>query len=160
LSHGKNYDNNIQLISELVEYLNEALSTENASKDRIISRIDQTPIQEVKQRLKQHLEETHIQKRRLKRIIIGLGWKPTDAKADLSRSNLPAMMTMRKNFPKTAELKTEGNGRENSMLEEDELVQIKQDFAIEHDELVAYESLIRRKVLYHLHTFFPLEGLV
>jgi ferritin-like metal-binding protein YciE len=73
LPHGKNYDDNIQLISELVEYLNEALSTENASKDRIISRIDQTPIQEVKQRLKQHLEETHIQKRRLKRIIIGLG---------------------------------------------------------------------------------------
>jgi adenylate cyclase len=143
LPHGKNYDDNIQLISELVENLNEVLSTENASIDRIISRIDQTPIQEVKQRLKQHLEETHIQKQRLKRIIIGLGGKPTDAKADLSRSNLP-MMTMRKNFLKTVELNTESNGRENSMLEEDELVQIKQDFVIEHDELVAYESLLRR----------------
>jgi adenylate cyclase len=143
LPHGKNYDDNIQLISELVENLNEALSTENASIDRIISRIDQTPIQEVKQRLKQHLEETHIQKQRLKRIIIGLGGKPTDAKADLSRSNLP-MMTMRKNFLKTVELNTESNGRENSMLEEDELAQIKQDFVIEHDELVAYESLLRR----------------
>src|SRR5215211_2163734 len=94
-------------------------------------------ILEVKQRLKQHLEETHIQKQRLKRIIIGLGGKPTDAKADLSRSNLP-MMTMRKNFLKTVELNTESNGRENSMLEEDELAQIKQDFVIEHDELVAY----------------------
>jgi len=143
LSHGKNYDNNIQLISELVENLNQALSTENASVDRIISRIDQTPIQEVKQRLKQHLEETHIQKSRLKRIITGLGGKPTDAKADLSRSNLPTTMTMRKNFPKTAESKTEGNSRENSTLEEDELVQMKQDFIIEHDELVGYESLIR-----------------
>jgi class 3 adenylate cyclase/ferritin-like metal-binding protein YciE len=143
LPHDKNYDNNIQLISELVENLNEVLSTENASIDRIISRIDQTPIQEVKQRLKQHLEETHIQKQRLKRIIIGLGGKPTDAKADLSRSNLP-MMTMRKNFLKTVELNTESNGRENSMLEEDELAQIKQDFVIEHDELVAYESLLRR----------------
>ncbi len=143
MPHGKNYDDNIQLISELVENLNEVLSTENASIDRIISRIDQTPIQEVKQRLKQHLEETHIQKQRLKRIIIGLGGKPTDAKADLSRSNLP-MMTMRKNFLKTVELNTESNGRENSMLEEDELAQIKQDFVIEHDELVAYESLLRR----------------
>ena len=143
MPHDKNYDNNIQLISELVENLNEVLSTENASIDRIISRIDQTPIQEVKQRLKQHLEETHIQKQRLKRIIIGLGGKPTDAKADLSRSNLP-MMTMRKNFLKTVELNTESNGRENSMLEEDELAQIKQDFVIEHDELVAYESLLRR----------------
>jgi hypothetical protein len=54
------------------------------------------------------------------------------------------MMTMRQNFPKTAELKTEGNGREDSILEEDELVQIKQDFVIEHNELVACESLIRR----------------
>jgi class 3 adenylate cyclase/ferritin-like metal-binding protein YciE len=145
LPHGKNYDDNIQLISELVENLNEALSTENASIDRIISRIDQTPIQEVKQRLKQHLEETHIQKSRLERIITQLGGKPTDAKADLSRSNPPTTMTMRKNFPKTAESKTEGNSQENSALEEEEeLVQMKQDFIIEHDELVAYESLIRR----------------
>ena len=85
MSHSKNYDDNIQSISGLVEKLNEVLSTENASIDRIISRIDQTPLQEVKQRLKQHLEETHIQKQRLKRIIIGLGGKTTDAKADLSR---------------------------------------------------------------------------
>jgi ferritin-like metal-binding protein YciE len=72
LSHGKNY-NNIEVISELVENLNEALSTENASVDRIISRIDQTPILEVKQRLKQHLDETHLQKNRLKTIITQLG---------------------------------------------------------------------------------------
>ena len=143
MAHDKNYDDNIQLISELVENLNEALSTENASIDRIISRIDQTPILEVKQRLKQHLEETHNQKQRIKRVILGLGGKPTDAKADLSRSNLP-MMTMRKNFLKTVELNTESNGRENPMLEEDELAQIKQDFVIEHDELVAYESLLRK----------------
>jgi adenylate cyclase len=143
LPHDKNYDNNIQLISELVENLNEVLSTENASIDRIISRIDQTPIQEIKQRLKQHLEETHNQKERLKRIIVGLGGKPTDVKADLSRPNLP-MRTMRENFLKTVELNTESKGRENSMLEEDELAQIKQDFVIKHDELAAYESLLRR----------------
>jgi hypothetical protein len=54
------------LISELVENLNEVLSTENASIDRIISRIDKTPIQEVKQRLKQHLEESTFKKTGLK----------------------------------------------------------------------------------------------
>ena len=82
MPHGKNNDdNNIQLISSIVENLNEVLSTENASIDRIISRINQTPLQEVKQRLKQHLEETYIQKQRLNRIIIELGGKPTDAKA-------------------------------------------------------------------------------
>ncbi|HVH96938.1 MAG TPA: hypothetical protein VM682_08345 [Bacillus sp. (in: firmicutes)] len=52
----------MQLLLEQIDKLNEVLSTENASADRIISRIDQTPIQEIKQRLKQHLKETHIQK--------------------------------------------------------------------------------------------------
>jgi adenylate cyclase len=143
LPHGKNYDDNNHLISEQLENLNEVLSIENASIVRIISRIDQTPIPEVKQRLKQHLEETNIQKQRLKTIIAELGGKPTEAKADLSRSNLP-METMRKNFLKSVELNTESNDEENSMLHEDELAQIKRDFVIEHDELVAYESLLRR----------------
>ena len=88
----KSYDNKIQLLSDLVEKLNEALSTVNASADRIISRIDQTPIEEVKQRLKQHLKETHNQKNRLRRIITQLGGKPTDAKADLSLSFVSTTM--------------------------------------------------------------------
>lgn len=60
--YSKGYDNKMQLLLEQIDKLNEVLSTENASADRIISRIDQTPIQEIKQRLKQHLKETHIQK--------------------------------------------------------------------------------------------------
>ena len=133
------------MISKIVEHLNEALSTENASVDRIISRIDQTPIQEVKQKLKQHLEETHIQKNRLERIIIELGGKPTNAKADLRRSLLTTTMTMRKILAKTAESVTEHNDEEehNSMPEEMELMQIKQDLIIEYDELVAYDTLIQ-----------------
>ena len=38
------------------------LGAENASIDRIILRIDQTPIQELNRRLKQHLEETYYEK--------------------------------------------------------------------------------------------------
>jgi ferritin-like metal-binding protein YciE len=111
MSHSKNYDNNnnknnVQSKSNLVEDLNEILSVENASVDRIISRIDQTPIQEVKQRLKQHLKETHIQKSRLRRIIRRLGGKPTDAKADLSMSFVSTTMPMGNIFPKTVKLKT------------------------------------------------------
>ncbi len=147
MSNGRNYDNNknnAQLISNLVENLNEALAAENASVDRIISRIDQTPIQELNRRLKQHLEETYLQKSRLQRIITELGGKPTDAKADLSRSGLPATITMKKSSIKTAKSKKEDNNdQDNSMPEEDELVRIKQDRIIEFDELVAYESLIR-----------------
>ena len=111
------------MTSQLIEHLNEALSTENASIDRIISRIDQTPIQEVKQKLKQHLEETHIQKSRFERIITQLGGKPTDAKVDLPTSMQSTTMTMRKILAKTAESATEDNDDEedNCMQEEMEL---------------------------------------
>jgi adenylate cyclase len=133
------------LTSKLVEHLNEALSTENALVDRITARIDQTPIEEVKQKLKQHLEETHIQKSRLERIIAQLGGKPTDAKVDLPTSMQTSTMTMRKILAKTAESVREDNDDEedNSMPEEIELMQIKQDFIIEHDELVAYDTLMQ-----------------
>jgi ferritin-like metal-binding protein YciE len=72
MSHSKNYDNNknnVQSKTNPVEDLNEIPSIENASVERILSRIDQTPINEIKQRLKQHLDETFHQKIRLERII-------------------------------------------------------------------------------------------
>jgi adenylate cyclase len=118
------------------------LSIENASVDRITSRISQTPIQELNRRLKQHLEETYLQKSRLQRIITELGGNPTNAKADLSRLAQPATIIMKKRSIKTAESKKEDNVRDNSMPEEDELVRIKQDRIIEFNELEDYESLI------------------
>jgi adenylate cyclase len=133
----------LSLLSDLVEKLNEALSTENASTDRIISRIDQTPIEEVKQRLKQHLKETHNQKNRLRRIIRRVGGKPTDAKADLSSSFVSTTIPKGNILPKNVKSKIKDNSPENSMPEEYELVQMKRDFALKHDEMVAYDSLIR-----------------
>ena len=50
---------------------------------------------------------------------------------------------MKKRSIKTAESKKEDNVRDNSMPEEDELVQIKQDRIIEFNELEGYESLIQ-----------------
>lgn len=146
MSHSKNYDNNknnVQSKSNLVEDLNEILSVENASIDRLISRIDQTSLQELNRRLKQHLEETYLQKNRLQRIITELRGKPTYAKADLSRLAPPATISMKKRSIKTAESKKEDNVRDNSMPEEDELVRIKQDRIIEFNELEGYESLIQ-----------------
>jgi class 3 adenylate cyclase len=52
-------------------------------------------------------------------------------------------MPMGNNLPKNVKSKTEDNGLENSMPEEYELVQMRRDFALKHDELVAYESLMR-----------------
>jgi adenylate cyclase len=127
------------------------LSIENASVDRIKSRINQTPIQEVKRRQSQHLEETYTQKNRLERIIKGLGGEPTNTKANLSRSDPVAMV--REYFSKSAESEVEASGHENSIsiLEEDELVQMKNDFVIEHDEMVAYETLIRSLQMANMH---------
>ena len=133
--------NHSQLTLGLVEKLNEVLSIENASVDRIMSRMRQTPIQEVKQRLKRHLEETRAQKSRLEGIIRGLGTEPTNVKADLSRSNPLSMV--REYFSKGAESEEGGHENAISRLEEVELIQMKNDFVIEHDEMVAYESLIR-----------------
>jgi ferritin-like metal-binding protein YciE len=145
MSHSKNYDNNknnVQSKSNLVEDLNEILSVENASVDRLMSRIAGTPIQEIKVRLKQHLLETRIQKKRLQRIIAELGGKPTEAKADLLKASPPTTIMLRKSITKTTELETEDNESNNSILEEKELMKIKQDFTIEADELAIYESLI------------------
>jgi adenylate cyclase len=126
------------------------LSIENASIDRITSRISQTPIQEVKQRQRQHLRETHTQKSRLDRIIRRLGGEPTNAKAELSRSNPLGMV--REYFSKNAESEVEVGGQENSISisEEDELVQMKNDFVIEHDEM-AYETLIQAVQMANMH---------
>lgn len=147
MSHSKNYNNNknnVQSKSNLVEDLNEILSIENASIDRIISRIDQTSLQELNRRLKQHLEETYLQKSRLQRIITELGGKPTYAKADLSRLAPPATIIMKKRSITTAESKKEDSVRDNSMPdEEEELVRIKQDRIIEFNELEGYKSLIQ-----------------
>jgi hypothetical protein len=50
------------LRSNPVEDLNKILSVEDASMEKILSRIDQTPIREIKQILMQYLDETFYQK--------------------------------------------------------------------------------------------------
>jgi ferritin-like metal-binding protein YciE len=66
--HSRSYDNNennVQLRSNAVQDLNEILSAENVSTERILSRINQIAIHEIKQILMQHLDETFHQKVRL-----------------------------------------------------------------------------------------------
>jgi adenylate cyclase len=145
MSGKENYDGNkthFQSKLNLIKGLNEILSIENAALVRIASRIDQTPIQEVKRILKGHLNETNIHKNRLQKIISRLGEEPTDAKADLSLSFVSTTMAIENNFPENIKIKAKENGLEHYLPEEYELVQMRQDFTINHNELVAYESLI------------------
>src|SRR5205823_10898190 len=58
---------------KLTLHLNEALAIENAAVQRLQSRIKQTKIENVKQRLQAHLEETKGQQDRLKQLISDLG---------------------------------------------------------------------------------------
>ena len=92
----------------LVKELNEILSIENAAAVRIASRIDNTPIEALKEILKRHLDVTNIQKIRLQDIIRQFGGKPTDAKADLLSSFVSSSTTT------TGTTQSENNLPENS----------------------------------------------
>lgn len=63
LYYSNGYDDKMQLLSELIDKLNKALSTENASVDRIISRIDQTPNTRSKTKTKTALERNKYSKK-------------------------------------------------------------------------------------------------
>ena len=143
----KNFENNHkQFKSKLVENLNETLVIENESINRIKSRIEQTPIQEVKQRLLQHLEETHKQKNRLEQIIVKLSSeKPNKYKPNLSSLTPGSSSIIRTNLQnsiKPLSSNEDFNQRFKSLPEETELTRIKQDYIIEYDEVVAYHKLI------------------
>jgi ferritin-like metal-binding protein YciE len=69
-------------VKQFIDHLNKTLSIENAAIERLTTRIEQTPIQDIKQRLVQHLKETHKHKSRLVQIISILGKKPDNIKAN------------------------------------------------------------------------------
>ena len=79
---------------------------------RIASRIDNTPIEGLKEILKRHLDVTNIQKIRLQDIIRQFGGKPTDAKADLLSSFVSSSTTT------TGPTQSENNLPENLEKEE------------------------------------------
>jgi ferritin-like metal-binding protein YciE len=110
-------------------YLNEALAMENTAVERLQLRIKQTKIENVKERLRLHLEETREQQNRLKQLISDVGGKnPTKDKAQLP---IPwATKTMAKMIGRmmtSAELELKG---------------AKEDAIIENAEIVLYDMLM------------------
>ncbi|MFI5405400.1 MAG: DUF892 family protein [Nitrososphaerales archaeon] len=151
MPNSENYDdsrNNFRADLNLVKELNEILSIENAAAVRIASRIDNTPIEALKEILKRHLNVTNIQKIRLQDIIRQFGGKPTDAKADLLSSFVSSSSTTtgttqsENNLPENSKIEEQSKILKQSLPEDYEIVQLRQDFVINHDELMAYESLI------------------
>jgi adenylate cyclase len=150
MPNSENYDNsrnNLRADLNPVKELNEILSIENAAAVRIASRINNTPIEALKEILKRHLDVTNIQKIRLQNIIRQFGGRPTDANADLlssfvSSSTASGTKKSENDLPENLEIEEQNRMIKQSLPEDYEIVQLRQDFAINHDELMAYESLI------------------
>jgi ferritin-like metal-binding protein YciE len=116
---------------KLTLHLNEALAIENAAIQRLQSRIKQTKMENVRQRLQVHLEETKKQQDRLKQLISGLGNGlksiATKDKAQLPIHTLPRSLTNmfgRMMTPAESELKA-----------------TKEDAIVENAEIILYDML-------------------
>ena len=117
----------ISLNDKLVLYLNDALSMENASIQRLQSRIKQTRLQDAKQQLQHHLEETKEQQKRLRQLISNLGGKPTKDKAQLPILSPPkSLMNTLRSHMTSAEADLKG---------------AKEDAVVENAEIVFYDML-------------------
>jgi ferritin-like metal-binding protein YciE len=145
---------------KIVQYLNDALAMENASEDRIQSRLQETIVDDTRTQLQDHLEETRNQKDRLKQIITSHGGEPTDAKAelpilkpntiDLVRDDVKSSSTT-KSINNATSPDSQGNPSVDSIVRETdnirlaaerELIQTERDAVIEHAEIVKYKMLM------------------
>ena len=116
---------------KLTLHLNEALAIENAAVQRLQSRIKQTRIENVKQRLQVHLEETKRQQDRLKQLISDLGKGQKNA-ATKDKAQLP--------IPTPPKSLTNIFGRMMTSAES-ELKAAKEDAIIENAEIILYDVL-------------------
>jgi ferritin-like metal-binding protein YciE len=133
-----------EIKGKLVEHFNEMLSAENAAIDRLDSRIQECLLPEGKQQLQHHQDETRAHQERLKQIITDLGGSPTDSKAGLPTLRLPTGMLAKKTLTDMAKSITGGGGEDtNPMPEELELMHTKEDYGIEHVEIISYRTLIQ-----------------
>jgi ferritin-like metal-binding protein YciE len=116
---------------KLILHLNEALALENAAVQRLQSRIKQTRIENVKERLQVHLEETKGQQDRLKQLISDLGdGQKSDATKDKAQLPIPTP-------PKS--LTKRFGGMMTSA--ESELKAAKEDAVVENAEIIIYDML-------------------
>ncbi len=146
---------------KIVQYLNDALAMENASEERIQSRLQETVVDDTRVQLKDHLEETRNQKDRLKQIITSHGGEPTDARAelpslkpntiDLVRDDVTSSSSNTKSANSRGSADMQHNSSIKSVVKETddvrlsaerELIQTERDAIIENAEIVKYKILM------------------
>jgi adenylate cyclase len=136
-------------IKNVVKYLDKILILENAASERLPVRIDETSIEEVKQRMIPHLKHTVNQKNKLGQIIYE--FKERYQYLYLNISHTPIVSgtnnSVENSYQTSKSLDTKNEKvveyDKTSSLEEVEFAKIKQDYIIEYDELIAYETLIQ-----------------
>src|SRR5919112_6026314 len=144
---------------KIVQYLNDALAMENASEDRIQSRLQETIVDDTRIQLQHHLEETRNQKDRLKQVITSHGGEPTEAKADLPILKPNTIDLVRGGLTSSSSNQSDNNSGSPDMqgnpsvksivketdnirlAAEKELVQTERDAIIEYAETVKYKML-------------------
>lgn len=145
---------------KIVQYLNDALAMENASEERIQSRLEETIVDDTRLQLQDHLEETRNQKDRLKQIIRSHGGEPTDAKADLPTLKPNTIDLVRDDVTSSSITKSANNERSSHLQDsssiksivnetdnvrlaaERELIQTERDALIENAEIIKYKILM------------------
>jgi ferritin-like metal-binding protein YciE len=145
---------------KVIQYLNDALAMENASEDRLQSRLQESIVEDTRIQLQKHLDETQTQKERLKQIITSHGGEPTYAKAELpflkpntidlvrddltskSSSNLSSnrLSHQAQSNPSVKTIVTETD--HIRLAPEKELIQTERDALIEYAEIVKYKMLM------------------
>jgi ferritin-like metal-binding protein YciE len=125
----RQYAKRLTLEEKLAQYLNEALSFENAAVSRLQSRIKEIQLEDAKQQLQQHLEVTREQQNRLKQLITNLGARPTN-----DSGQLPILVPPR----------TIANTLKKSMTSaEKQIKSAKEDLVIENAEVTMYDTLLQ-----------------
>lgn len=114
---------------KVVSYLNSALAMENAALERVQRRVRQTILEEAKQQLQHHLEETKEQQDRLRQLIITGRGTPTPEKGKLPIAVPPESI---RNIM-----------HKSRCSAEEELMQSVEDTIVENAEVTGYNLLIQ-----------------
>ena len=119
----------LTLEEKLTQYLNEALTFENAAVSRLQSRIKEIQLENAKQQLQEHLEVTKAQQNRLKQLITKLGARPTNESGQL---------------PIPVPPRTLANTLRKSMTSAERQVKAaKEDLIVENAEVTMYDTLLQ-----------------
>ena len=131
----------LTLEEKLAQYLNEALSVENAAVSRLQSRVKEVQLEDAKQQLQQHLEVTREQQNRLKQLITNLGARPIN-----NSGQLPILVPPR----------ALANTIKKSMTSAEQQIRSSfLDLVIENTEVTMYDTLLQMAQLMNARDAMP-----